>query len=104
MLAGQESIDNVKNQALRRVISNGGTVQLFIGEAANNGAIPQELIEQAKHKSSNEWLKNERFNREQIGGDYRGMEYGELTPKQYTNRLFTNAMMNIIYNLPLKDL
>ncbi|MFL4497821.1 MobQ family relaxase [Weissella sp. MSCH1] len=99
VLAGQESIDNVKNQALRRVISHGGTVQLFIGEAANNGAIPQELLEQAKHESSNEWMKNERFNREQIGGDYRGIKYGESTPKQYTNRLFTSAMMNIIYNL-----
>lgn len=44
-------------------------------------------------------MKNERFNHEQIGGDYRRMEYGESTPKQYTNRLFTGAMMNIIYNL-----
>lgn len=65
-----------------RVISNGETVQLFIGKAANNGAIPQELIEQAKHENSNKWLKNERFNREQIGGDYRRMEYRESTPKQ----------------------
>lgn len=31
VLAGQEGIDNVKNQALHRVISNGGTVQLFMG-------------------------------------------------------------------------
>ena len=53
---------------MRYVISKGGTVQLFIGEAANNGAISQESIEQVKHESSNKWLKNERFNREQIGG------------------------------------
>ena len=49
---------------------NGGTRQLFIGEAADNQAIPQDLME---------------------------------TAKQYTNKLFTDATMNIIYNLIRKQ-
>lgn len=99
VLAGQESIDNVKNKSLKRVLMNGGTVQLFIGEASDDKAIPQDLIEQAKQVSGNEWLKRERYTRDRVGGDYGRMQYEETTPKKYTNKLFTGAMMNIIYNL-----
>lgn len=99
VLAGQEDIDNVKNKSLKRVLINGGTVQLFIGEASDDQAIPQDLIEQAKQVSGNEWLKRERYTRDRVGGDYGRMQYEETTPKQYTNKLFTGAMMNIIYNL-----
>ena len=99
VLAGQEDIANVKNKALKRVIMNGGTRQLFIGEASDNKAIPQDLIETAKHVSGNEWLKREEYIRQNVGGDYERMEYSQTTPKQYTNKLFTGAMMNIIYNL-----
>jgi hypothetical protein len=99
VLAGQEDIANVKNKALKRVIMNGGTRQLFIGEASNDKAIPMDLIEQAKQVSGNEWLKHERYTRDRVGGDYGRMQYEETTPKQYTNKLFTGAMMNIIYNL-----
>lgn len=99
VLAGQEDIANVKNKALKRVIMNGGTRQLFIGEASDNKAIPQDLIEKAKQVSGNEWLKHERYTRDRVGGDYGRMQYEETTPKQYTNKLFTGAMMNIIYNL-----
>jgi len=99
VLAGQEDIDNVKNKSLKRVLINGGTVQLFIGEASDDKAIPQDLIEQAKQVSGNEWLKRERYTRDRVGGDYGRMQYEETTPKQYTNKLFTGSMMNIIYNL-----
>lgn len=99
VLAGQEDIANVKNKALKRVIMNGGTRQLFIGEASDNKAIPKDLIETAKHVSGNEWLKREGYIRQNVGGDYGRMEYSQTTPKQYTNKLFTGAMMNIIYNL-----
>ena len=78
---------------------NGGTVQLFIGEASDDKAIPQDLIEQAKQVSGNEWLKRERYTRDRVGGDYGRMQYEETTPKKYTSKLFTGAMMNIIYNL-----
>lgn len=99
VLAGQEDIDNVKNKSLKRVLINGGTVQLFIGEASDDKAIPQDLIEQAKQVSGNEWLKRERYTRDRVGGDYGRMQYEETTPKKYTSKLFTGAMMNIIYNL-----
>ncbi|MDH5109486.1 MobQ family relaxase, partial [Lentilactobacillus kefiri] len=91
-LSGQQSLDQLENHHLQRVLKHDGTKQLFLGECKADPTIKNSQIEKIQMQLKEQQAKDDQYRKANIG-HYQPLNYKPVSPDYYLKTAFSNAIM-----------